>query len=313
MNSVSPCRTCGAPVAAENQFCTGCGTPTTFRPPSAVTDSLGQPQATSAAPPTLSYARRSEPSFAAPSPRTRPVSGIGITPSAGDAGMNGISLAYGEVVKRVYELGRIERLWGVVQGTLVVTDTRVLYHAEAKNKLNRSTLNREIHLKDIRGVGLSTRKGMSAAGLGAWLLGSFLWFSLILAVSGFFDGVSQYSSYGSAGGGANGWGVFLFLFWLVACIAIFLLRRRASVVVLAVFSNEGDSAPISVSGVVGQSGGHGFLARFAGPLIMLLERLGIIEAGAAAESADIESVRAVYAELGAVILDLQSRGTLGAN
>ena len=50
----------------------------------------------------------------------------------------------------------------------------------------------------------------------------------------------------------------------------------------------------------------------AGPLILLLERLGIIEAGAAAESAEIESVRQVYGELGAVILDLQSRGALGA-
>jgi len=312
MSSVSPCRTCGAPVAAENQFCTECGTPTTFRPPSAVTDSLGQPPATSAAPPTSPYPRRSEPSFAAPSSHTRPVSGIGITPSARDAGMDGISLAYGEVVKRVYQLGRIERLWGVVQGTLVVPDTRVLYHAEAKNKLNRSTLNREIHLKDIRGVGLATRKGMSAAGLGAWLLGSFLSFLLILSVGNILGVASQYSSYGSAGG-VNGWSVFLLLVWLVACIAIFLIRRRASVVVLAVFSHEGDSAPISVSGVVGQSGGQGFLAHFAGPLIILLERLGIIEAGAAAESADIESVRAVYAELGAVILDLQSRGTLGAN
>jgi len=261
----------------------------------------------------LPYPRRSEPSFAATSSNTRPVSGIGITPSARDAGMDGISLAYGEVVKRVYELGRIERLWGVVQGTLVVTDTRVLYHAEAKNKLNRSTLNREIHLKDIRGVGLATRKGMSAAGLGAWLLGSFLSFLLILVVGDVIGGVSQFSSYDSSGGGVNGWRLFLLLVWLVACIAIFLIRRRASVVVLGVFSHEGDSAPISVSGVVGQSGGHGFLAHFAGPLIILLERLGIIEAGAAAESADIESVRAVYAELGAVILDLQSRGTLGAN
>jgi len=202
---------------------------------------------------------------------------------------------------------------GVVQGTLVVTDTRVLYHAEAKNKLNTSTLNREIHLKDIRGVGLATRKAMSAAGLGAWLFGSFLSFLLVLSLGGSFSAATSYSSYGSSGNGGNGWLVVLLLLWLAACIGIFLLRRRASVVVLAVFSNEGDSAPISISGVVGQSGGHGFLAKLAGPLILLLERFGIIEAGAAAESADIESVRAVYAELGAVILDLQSRGTLGAS
>jgi len=44
-----------------------------------------------------------------------------------------------------------------------------------------------------------------------------------------------------------------------------------------------------------------------------LESLGIIEAGAAAENADLESMQQVYAELGAVIMDLQSRGTLGAD
>ena len=84
-------------------------------------------------------------------------------------------------------------------------------------------------------------------------------------------------------------------------------------VVLSIFSSDIEGSPISVTGVVGSSGGQGLLAAFAGPLVLMLERMGIVEAGAAAESAEIESVREVYSELGAVILDLQSRGTLGGD
>ena len=196
-----------------------------------------------------------------------------------------------------------------------MTDARVLYHAEANNKLNASTLNREIHLKDVRGVGLATRRGISAAGLGAWLLGGFLSFIAVLFVGGLLSVASSNVGYGyGTSSGVSGWLVLLlFLIWITICIVIFVLRHKASVVVLSIFSTDVDDSPISVTGVVGNSGGHGFLAMFASPLILLLERLGIIEAGAAAESADIDSVRQVYAELGAVILDLQSRGSLGAD
>ena len=234
-----------------------------------------------------------------------------MVPPVDDPGMNGIALAHGEVVKRIYELGRIQRMWGWVQGTLIVTDTRVLYRAEAHNKLNRSTLNKEIHLKDVRGVGLATRRGMSAAGLGAWLLGGFLSFFVVLFFSGALSMASTFNSYGGDSG-TSFWLFLLILLWAAACITIFIIRRKASVVVLSIFSSDSEASPISVTGVVGNSGGHGFLAMLAGPLILLLERLGIIEAGAAAESAEIDSVRQVYGELGAVILDLQSRGALGA-
>ena len=238
------------------------------------------------------------------------MSGIGVVPSVEEGGLAGIQLAHGEVVKRIYELGRIQRSWGWVQGTLIVTDTRVLYRAEAHNKLNHSTLNKEIHLKDVRGVGLATRRGMSAAGLGAWLLGSFLAFLVVIFLANTISVITSFNSYGG-GSGVSGWLIVFLLLWAAACFTVLTLRRRASVVVLSIFSSDIEGSPISVTGVVGSSGGHGLLAAFAGPLVLMLERMGIVEAGAAAESAEIESVREVYAELGAVILDLQSRGTLG--
>lgn len=314
MSSTRPCRKCGAQVPTENQFCTECGTPTSFRPPVDAQPALQHASAVHE--PTLSdrpqvTGAASWSAMDTGPTRPHPVSGIGVVPAAADAGMHGIVLAHGEVVKRVYELGRIERMWGWVQGTLIVTDTRVLYRAEAQNRLNRSTLNREIHLKDVRGVGLATRRGMSAAGLGAWLLGGFLSFVAVLLFGGGLSAALSPSYYG-ASSGVSGWLVVLLLVWVAAVITVFVIRRRASVVVLSLFSNDIQGSPISVTGVVGSGGGHGFLAVFAGPLILLLERLGIIEAGAAAEAAEIESVRQVYGELGAVILDLQSRGTLGA-
>jgi len=227
----------------------------------------------------------------------------------GTDGMGGVQLAHGEVVKRVYELGRIQRSWGWVQGTLIVTDVRVLYRAQAQNSLNSSTLNKEIHLKDVKGVGLATRRGMSAAGLGAWLLGAFLSFWAVIFLAGTIAAAMSFAG----SGGSGGWLVFLLLIWGGVCATILVLRRRASVVVLSVFSSDIESSPISVTGVVGRSGGHGFMATLASPLILILESLGIIEAGAAAENADLESMQQVYAELGAVIMDLQSRGTLGAD
>jgi hypothetical protein len=225
--------------------------------------------------------------------------------------MGGVQLAHGEVVKRVYRLGRAQRAWGWVEGVLVVTDTRVLYRAEASNPLNKSTLNREIHLKDIRGVGLSTRRGLGAAACAAWLVGTFVGLLAALFFGGLLNAVTSLGS--ATSGGSVGWTFLLLLLWLVLAVAILIARARASVVALAIFSAEGDSSPISVTGVVGTRGGDGFFAAIGMPLIILMQRMGILEAGAAAESADIDSVRSVYAELGAVILDLQSRGTLGAD
>ncbi len=242
----------------------------------------------------------------------RQVSGIGETPAqTGDLG--GVALAHGEVVKRVYQLGRLERALGWVQGTLIVTDARVLYQAEASNKLSRSTLNQEIPLADVKGLGLVARTGMSAAGFGAWLLGSFI--GLVVAsilgpmIATFFALMS-----GSFGRNAStGWTVFLLVVVVALSITTFVLRRRASFIELAVFSADIDTSPIRVSGAIGTSGGRGFIALFALPLIMLLELMGLVDAGAAADNADVDSIRAMYAELGAVILDLQSRGTLGAD
>lgn len=226
--------------------------------------------------------------------------------------MGGVDLAHGEVVKRVYELGRIQRSLGWVQGTLVVTDVRVLYRAEAVNRISRSTLNKEIHLKDVKGVGLAARRGMTAAGLGAWIVGSFISFFVALFIGSTLSSFSSIRSGYYSSGPSYGWLFFLLLIWAVLVITIFVLRRRASFVVLSVLSSDIEGSPIAVTGSVGKSGGHGFLALLAWPMILILQKMGIIDADAAADNADLDSIRAVYAELGAVILDLQSRGALGA-
>ena len=316
MSPTRECRHCGAVVPEENAFCTSCGASVTFRPPSQElptppTATMSPARAQPVAQPRALGSGRIGSNGSGPSSGPTPVTGIGVTPTD-NVGMGGIGLAHGEVVKRVYELGRIQRVFGWVQGTLVVTDVRVLYRAEASNKLNRSTLNKEIHLNEVRGIGLATRRGMSAAGLGAWILGSLLTLGVVLFVGA---GVSAASTdaFGNPSGSSSGWTIVLLILWAALVITIFVLRRRASVVILTVFASDINSSPIEVTGVVGRNGTRGFLAFLASPLILLLERLGIIEAEAAAESADIDSIREVYAELGAVITDLQSRGSYGAD
>lgn len=304
LSTTRPCRNCGSQVPEENAFCTACGAPTTFRPPVEAVQSPSGPAPRLAAASNATYPAQS---VGVPSR----VSGIGAAPT-GSSGMGGVELAHGELVKRVYELGRVQRTLGWVQGTLVVTDTRILYRAEAVNRVSRSTVNTEIQLRDVKGVGLLARRGMSAAGLGAWMLGSFVSFFVVLFLGG---GLSVLSSLGSDyGEGANyGWLLLFFLIWAIVVITTFVLRRRAAFVVLSVFSSDIEGSPIAVTGSVGKGGGHGIFALLASPLILILQRLGVIDADAAADNADLDSIRAVYAELGAVILDLQTRGALGAD
>ena len=94
-------------------------------------------------------------------------------------------------------------------------------------------------------MGLTTRRGMSAAGLGAWLLGGFLSFFVVLFFSGALSMASSFNSYGGDSG-TSFWLFLLILLWAAACITIFIIRRKASVVVLSIFSSDIEGSPISV-------------------------------------------------------------------
>ena len=309
------CPKCGMAVPSQNRFCTSCGNPVADAP-----SVVAAPPAGSAG--TSRFANQTEaqsvPSPAAPAATTASpkspydISGAIVSSRPQPFDPATLHLAHGEVIKRVHEVGRLERGSGWVEGTLVLTDSRILYRARAKNFLNESTINREIQLADVNGLALSIRRGMSPAGLVSLVLGTMIALVVIPLIGGIF---SIFSSFGS-GRSSSGGGLVVFLALLVIAVAIYIGFQRAKAVQvgLVIFAKDVGSSPISFSGSVGDAGGIGMILALLGmPLAVLLRVFGVFDASEAADAADVEATRALYEELGALILDLQSRGVLGAS
>ncbi len=342
------CGQCGVQLAPTDRFCTTCGRPVALPDPPPQTPAPWEGNSADsvvAPPPWATKAPQTAPvgptttgggaGFAAGPgttsavPPTRAVeSGSGGVPGpvfTGGAQVTvaedgprdfdpaSLVLAHGEVVKRVHEVGRLRRAAGWLQGTIVVTDARIIYRAKAKNFLNSSTINREIQLADVNGVALSIHKGITPHGLVGWLVGSLIGFFVVSSIVGAATMVNSFG-YGSRGG-VPWWGVLLYLLFFVVVIWMAVVRFRATSVVLVIYSRNVEASPIALSGQVGSFGGLGniLLAFLGAPLLAALEFLGVYDAAEAADAADLEATQALYEDLGALILDLQSRGVLGAS
>jgi hypothetical protein len=214
---------------------------------------------------------------------------------------------------RIHEIGRIQRGSGWLEGTLVITDVRILFHARAKNFLNQSTVNREIYLADVRGVGLTVRKGMHPLALVALILGTLIGLMVASSVGAVISLGAALSSFGSSRSTSSP----LSLAPLILSMIVLVLaagwgyqRSKATAVGLDIFSHDVGASPISFSGQVGRSFGLGamILGVLGAPLLIVLEWLGVYDASDAALAADLERTRALYNEIGALILDLQRVG-----
>lgn len=300
------CSLCGAQMAPTDRFCTTCGGVGGIYQPAGVAGPSYSPPITSTAP-------LSTPT-AAPSAQTP---GIDFTPTNAPAPAltdpQRVMLAHGEEVKRIHEIGRIQRGSGWLEGTLVITDVRILFHARAKNFLNQSTVNREIYLADVRGVGLTVRKGMHPLALVALILGTLIGLMVASSVGAVISLGAALSSFGSSRSTSSP----LSLAPLILSMIVLVLaagwgyqRSKATAVGLDIFSHDVDASPISFSGQVGRSFGLGamILGVLGAPLLIVLEWLGVYDASDAALAADLERTRALYNEIGALILDLQRVG-----
>lgn len=209
-----------------------------------------------------------------------------------------VTLAHGEVVKRDYPVARVRRPFGWLEGHLVVTDARIIYRSRAKHLFGESRFAREVHLSKVLGAGVLTNRGLSpftAVSVGLiWIVVSLL--SLLMM------GVMPFL------------GVFLWLMVTAACALLLWWRSRNSTVAFVVYSSDTNSSPVRMSGSEGSASGIGaFLAATIGaPLVALFEALGVMVATDAVDSADVADTLAMYEEIGALILDLQNRGVLGA-
>lgn len=315
MVSNATCSGCGSPMLQTDRFCTSCGRPAAAQTAAADTHGAMSPQtpANSWMTPRSAFSGDSF-SYAGAPVAAAPTQGNQHTPP-GQA--TTVSLAHGEVIKRVHEVGRIQRGSGWLEGTLVITDARILYHARAKNFLNESTINREIQLADVRGIALSIRKGMSPMGLVSLIIMAIIGWMVITFVGGLLTLGSAISSFGMRSSSSPfDWFAPVALTMMLGVIVwMGFMRARATEVILVIYSKDIDASPISFSGQVGNStGAVGFLlGLLASPLVTVLEWFGVFDAADAAQAADLERTRSLYHDLGALILDLQKREVLGAD
>jgi hypothetical protein len=222
---------------------------------------------------------------------------------AGAENVYPFDLAPDESVKQVFPLTSRTRLLGKVAAFLFVTDSRIIYTAEAKSILSSSMDAKEYQVPAVNGVELSHHRGLD--GLGVVLsLGVAINALLMLVGGSLLADVVDFP---------KGLTVTLGVLTLVAAGVLVAVLARPRVELHIV----GPQAPRNVMNTID-------IARYAlvfvtmvlaGPLVLpillfwLLARgLGFLHAKDAKLYADPAKIETVRRELGAMLLDIQSRG-----
>lgn len=272
---------CARPVEPDQGFCGACGT----RVVAPVSAGGFVPAAPAPATPSYQAAAYTTPVAPVPQPAAAAVPGT----------VTDLTLAHGEVVKRVYPIANFQKQMGGLSGRLIVTDARIVYRAEASNVLNNSSVSQEIQLNDVNGLTMVTSKGITATGA-SWL---FL-LTLFVALPAFYWLVI----------GAGLLALILLAFYAVLAVVIYVSSKHTQLV-FAINSRDSGSTPISISTRMKGSIGP-LLGLMVLPLVKLLEVFGVTDAGSTGSRADYDGARQMYAEIGALIIDLQNRGVLGS-
>lgn len=335
---MATCPHCGATLAVGVRFCMTCGrpapaddappAPTTGPVPSFAqspgpTPSLSQPHAPAAS--GWAASAMTAPSTAADSPtppaassdpyQTRPVPRYTTIPSPEPVSLLGddlgVRLAPGEELKRTYDVTRMRRALGSIEGRLVVTDTRVLYRAKAKTLFGESTTAREVQIADVSGLAMVTRRGFTPLSLLTLVVGSLIGWVVIGYVG---SAATLLSNPFGRSSGAPGWVVALYVALIAVTVILAVIRARSKVVALVVYARGIEASPIALAGSVGTQGAGlmaSLTALVGGPLISLARALGFYDATDASDSTEPATMESVYHDLGALILDLQTRGVMG--
>lgn len=201
-------------------------------------------------------------------------------------------LAQGEVVKRDVTLTSAKGLLGRIESRIVITDARVIYVSYAKNKLGSSRAGSEIQLNDVGTISHYTSRGISGFALVMVpLLILFALFSLLTSLA-------------------------LGLFLLIVAAIVIIAGRNSKSLTFEVATRAQGGVAISMAH---QSGGPirnviiGVLSIGIAPIVRLIfPRLGIMDALSAASVNSTDEANELLLEIGAIVLDLQSRGSLGA-
>lgn len=290
------CENCGKPMGASDSFCGACGASTGAAAPAAAPGIVLGPDPAQDVP----AGQGTWPSSAAfPEPGAAPAAG---SPQAGGppaeaasfgaqrAGQPRFRLAHEEVLLKTYEAvqlrtGLVKRKRG--QGTLFVTDARVVFYAWVypRGTQRESWYLQQTKLEDVSGLSAFVSRRVSLL-----LLMLTIWCGLG-AISGL---IAQNTE-------------LFFIFLVLTGIFGFILfanaARRGSVGVI-IKSRENDNSPISFGfGSSRWARIDGFFRRLI-PFFPVYTAFDVLN-GDPAEDAD-----QLLHELGALILDLQTRGKM---
>jgi hypothetical protein len=287
------CVNCGSVLASDGSFCEQCGTAV---PVPARAAPASWPGAVPAAPPSPAAPSPAAPSPAAVAPLAAPLL-TGEPPAAlapvarGTLPGSPVLLGDGEVLCRTYEAVRLRRR-SLGTGTLFVTDARVVFYAWAKGRRTQraSAMVREVKLEDICGYSAYVTRRLNF---------------FLLVVSGIFILATLGSLFGREFGVA-------LLFAALAAGAIALLfsewaqRGTAGVTIRA---RGNDQSEVRFGGAGHRNPLMDLCLLLMFPLLIFMRSYTAfdVELGRPGEHSE-----AIIAELGALVMDLQTRGALSA-
>jgi hypothetical protein len=217
-----------------------------------------------------------------------------------------------ETVLGTYPIASKIRPLGKLVSYLFVTDSRVIYSAEAKSIVASSFHTKEYLIPTITGVEVGRHRGLDALGITA-AAGVLLNFIGLLIIAGLVGAAGANSYQGDQG---YGWGVVLFavLSLVVGGVAVAILRRPT-----AQLNVVGPTEPRSLANtfdlvkmllIIVMAFIFGLLLGLIVIIWAIVRELGAFKADDAQLYATPENIDRIAYEVGALIIDVQARGTL---
>lgn len=222
-----------------------------------------------------------------------------------------------ETVLGTYPITSQKRPLGKLASFLFVTDSRVIYSAEAKTFSSSSIHTKEYQVPNIHGIEVGRHRGLDALGVAAavGVVFNFLGMLILAALVGSAGSNMDYYTGGSSfGGGGLVFGFLAFASLIVGAVVVFILRRSTATLKIVgpnppqTLTAEGDLPKLLLTILL-------FLifGLFLGLTVIIwtiFRELGVFKADDAQLYADPANMDRIAFEAGALILDVQTRGKL---
>lgn len=212
-----------------------------------------------------------------------------------------IVLALGETVWRSYQVTKLRSV-SQGRGMLYLTNIRLIFHARSTARRRKSTLVMETKVSRITGVRTYVTQRIS-------------WSALFLAVVIFLLGIGGVSSGGVSYVGVTVVGVVLILIGVILAIAVIAGLGGHGAVTVQVYSEQESPSPVSFGNAWAADGGgffRGIIRSFSSPIGMFTSLFGAHDAFDFLLGNPGPDALQVASELGAIVADLQTKGSLAA-